>query len=110
MVRASNSGLGFYRILQSSFAKTTHDGNMFSPSLRSNSEQFIRKVESIATDCRILVTSKGFVGLGPNRVQDGDEIVVLAGAFIPRILYKDQDGFYQFVANFIFMGLWMASL
>jgi hypothetical protein len=51
------------------------------------------------------VTSKGYVGLGPKQVQDGDKIVVLAGAFVPYIVRKDHGGFYRFVGEAYIHGI-----
>jgi hypothetical protein len=105
MVRASNSGLEYYRIIQSSSAEVILDQNMLCNHLRINIQRYMGTVESVVSNHRVLVTSKGYVGLGPKQVQDGDKIVVLAGAFVPYIVRKDHGGFYRFVGEAYIHGI-----
>jgi hypothetical protein len=43
-------------------------------------------------------TSKGYMGLGPQALQTGDSVCVLAGGKLPYIL-RPMDGFFQFVGD-----------
>ncbi|KAL0939738.1 heterokaryon incompatibility protein [Colletotrichum truncatum] len=45
-------------------------------------------IRAVAGGCRLFVTSRGLVGLGPEAMRAGDEVCILEGGLMPYILRK----------------------
>ena len=54
---------------------------------------------------RIYLTEKGYIGLGPQSADDGDEVWILGGAKVPFVLRKCQEGGYTLVGESYVHGI-----
>jgi hypothetical protein len=59
---------------------------------------------------RPFVTVKGFVGLAPKHVEEGDVIVIFPGARFPYVLRRCDDGTYVLVGETFVHGIMYGEL
>ena len=59
-----------------------------------NLRQFIATVQYKTKGCQFFVSSRGYMGLGPPRVEVGDVVCVVPGLSVPVIMRKI-DGYYK---------------
>jgi hypothetical protein len=48
---------------------------------------------------RPFVTDNGFLGMGPDYLQDGDAVVIFLGARVPHIIRRGESDFYELVGE-----------
>lgn len=53
---------------------------------------------------RLIVTSKGYIGLGPSALREGDQVCVLFGGIVPFTL-RQEDGVYRMIGECYVHGL-----
>ena len=54
---------------------------------------------------RFFVTKKGYMGMGPQNLKEGDAVVVLFGGQVPYVLRQADDDLYRFVGDSFVPGL-----
>ena len=65
----------------------SQDGPIPSVQLLSKSAQsYLRYISILMKNGKVFRTRKGYIGVGPENVQEGDQVCILRGLFIPIIL------------------------
>jgi hypothetical protein len=66
--------------------------------------RFHDKFVRTCVDRRFFITQKGFMGIGPEAVQDGDKIAILFGGKVPYVL-RMEDGKFELIGECFVAGL-----
>ena len=71
------------------------------PAETGNAERFL----IAASDCwdrRLFVTRKGYLGLGPEALREGDLVCILSGGPVPYILRKRENHYYLVGESYVY--------
>jgi hypothetical protein len=82
---------------------TLNIGGQHADNKTGNAERFL----VAASDCwdrRLFVTQKGYLGLGPEALREGDSVCVLAGGPVPYVL-REKNGHYLLVGESYTYGM-----
>lgn len=85
----------------SSISEAACDGNKDN----GNSTRFMEAMLPMICERQLFMTSKGYLGLGPGCVQEGDLVCTLAGASVPLILRREDSGQYALVGESYVHGM-----
>lgn len=80
----------------SDYVKSFYGGGEPNESLRSDAREFENDLALLARERRLIVTKKGFYGLGPELVKNGDVVAVFPGLRVPYAL-RPTEGRYKLV-------------
>ena len=72
---------------------------------REKMHRFLNFVAVFNAGQRIFGTDKGYIGIGPEQLREGDDIVILTGVPFPYILRRRKNGQYQCLGKASIYGL-----
>ncbi|KAI8192982.1 Heterokaryon incompatibility protein 6, OR allele [Colletotrichum sp. SAR 10_65] len=77
-----------YVLPQRHFRRTEH-GDFKTTRIRSEDSCWVEDtIRAVASGSRLFLTSKGQLGLGPEKMRSGDEVCILEGGLMPHVLRK----------------------
>jgi hypothetical protein len=75
------------------------------PIMWQEASNYQAHLESENAGRRTFVTSKGYLGLGPENIQPGDKVVLFGGCFIPYIIRESYEGLFNLVGGAYVHGI-----
>ncbi|KAK1749916.1 heterokaryon incompatibility protein-domain-containing protein [Echria macrotheca] len=87
------------------FSRTARRRTRSSKTAKGDGVQFLLDVQVAAADRVLFVTRRGFLGLGPRILEEGDICCVIFGAMVPLVLRPKPNGQYVLVGESYIHGI-----